>query len=775
MVAVVAAAPGARTAQGFEWPIATSETFVVAPNGSRLYTRIVQPDPMAAGARRFPAVVTVPGGTGDGAPLADRASWREVAALGFVVVAFNAEGRGAGLPGNLRSDGVADCNGFGDQSDLKAVIEHAAALSCVDPSNLGVFSMSFGLAMAAGTLGRYPALPVAYLIDEEGPHDSRVVAFQEVGREAPVCGHLSTATDPSPENIAFWAEREAVRHVGGFGGRYLRLQAEVDHAQGRGFFRHAIEMIRAATDLSHGGDGLASWTRVNMAAYGNAVSAVYTCGDTLHYPRWVPGRLSDHARIEVEAVKEMAQLVGGASTQRVRRHLTGRPATTPAALDSPFGLHPAEVRKPGYAAEGYADALAMGVRWTRPPLYALWSLIQPDLGTQVYDFTLYDQLYGRIPAGMCILANIEPEGGSDEGRTMPSTYLPVDEQKYVAFVKATIERYDGDGLQDMPGLANPITYWQVGNEPSTARATGFADLQRMTYQAIKEACPTCQVVIGGATGMPPVDAYIRGFDSHFKPILDALGGHYVDVMDVHWYGNATGDYRGVGAVLDHVRAVLDAAGFGSIPVWITEMGSYSGDPSPVHPGDADPPPQTEAQQASDYLKRYVYSLSLGIRKVFPAFGLMEGFKHEGGYFDHTGFLYDGLGAGDLGLGVRKLSFYTYRKMTDVLEGSSWETIRVIRESSHVYVYMLIKNGAPLYVAWWDTFADPAFTPASTARVTLSGVDGTNAVVTEAVPDALSGRDVTDFETAFRRDAVPVSAGTLVLDLGESPVLVEVSR
>lgn len=42
---------------------------------------------------------------------------------------------------------------------------------------------------------------------------------------------------------------------------------------------------------------------------------------------------------------------------------------------------------------------------------------------------------------------------------------------------------------------------------------------------------------------------------------------------------------------------------------------------------------------------------------------MEGFKYDGGYFDFTGLIYDGWGAGDPGLGVRKLSYYTYRKMT----------------------------------------------------------------------------------------------------------------
>ena len=46
-----------------------------------------------------------------------------------------------------------------------------------------------------------------------------------------ILGHYSAYRDPSPENLAFWEEREAVTFVGAFDGMYLRLQAERDHSQ----------------------------------------------------------------------------------------------------------------------------------------------------------------------------------------------------------------------------------------------------------------------------------------------------------------------------------------------------------------------------------------------------------------------------------------------------------------------------------------------------------------------------------------------------------------
>ena len=444
-------------------------------------------------------------------------------------------------------------------------------------------------------------------------------------------------------------------------------------------------------------------------------------------------------------------------------------------LESPFGFHPAGVAKPGYTGNGYGDAQNIGVKWARDGIYAFWFLIQPDLSSQEYDFTLYDSQWSRIPNEMKVLANISPLGPINDSYCLPNSYLPVDEQKYVAFVKATVERYDGDGITDMPGLTNPIKHWMVWNEPNTAKS-GFADLQRITYTAIKAACPDCLVLIGGVPGMPPVADYLLNFDLHYKPILDALGGKYVDIMDFHWYGNSTGDYRDAKEVYNQIRAVLNADGFPPIPIWITEMGSYSGDPAPVGPLP-DYPLQTERQQALDYFKRFVYPLSFGVKKIFPAYGLMEGLHYGGGYFDYTGLIYDGWDpAGgapyDLGLGVKKLGYYTYKKMTEMLEGSDWENIETIRDSGDVYIFKFIKQGAPVYVAWWDYFNDPSYTPGKTMQVSLSGLQGTAAVITEAVPKFSAGVEVTDYSTAFSTSMLTISNGSVMVDLGDSPVIVE---
>lgn len=284
------------------------ETWVTAPNGNQLYARVIQPVPSLYPGQRFPALIAIPGGTGPGAPLADNPGYKNFAAGGFVVVVFNPEGRGSGQPGNLLSQGTDDCNGYVHQDDLKAIVEYTAGRSNVDAYNIGVETASFGIAIGAGALGRYPDLPVKYLVDQEGPHDNRVITFYDVGPERQVCGHWSTVTDPSPENVAFWAEREAVNHIGDFRGMYLRMQAEIDHAQGAGYFRHTIEMVNAATAPAHGGTGSACWTRVNGDDVGNPINTVYPLIDPGTYPVWVTGRLSDHQGLNLDYDREMSAL-----------------------------------------------------------------------------------------------------------------------------------------------------------------------------------------------------------------------------------------------------------------------------------------------------------------------------------------------------------------------------------------------------------------------------------------------------------------------------------
>ncbi len=94
-------------------------------------------------------------------------------------------------------------------------------------------------------------------------------------------------------------------------------------------------------------------------------------------------------------------------------------------------------------------------------------------------------------------------------------YVPDDMAAYTAWVTAVVERYDGDGVDDMPGLLAPIRYWEIDNEPDLKFTTPPRDAVRKvapgsfcapkehatvllaTSKAIRAAYPDARILNGG--------------------------------------------------------------------------------------------------------------------------------------------------------------------------------------------------------------------------------------------------------------------------------------
>ena len=277
-------------------------------------------------------------------------------------------------------------------------------------------------------------------------------------------------------------------------------------------------------------------------------------------------------------------------------------------------------------------------------------------------------------------------------------------------------------------------------------------------------------------------------DNSYEFVFKELNGKYIDIFDIHFYGDAKGGtlvskeengrqlrflgYRDFKTVYSYYRGLLDKNGFSRTPIWITEIGTFSGTVG-LAPHSLT---QTEAEQARDLVKRYVYPLSLGVKKIFWAFGIGEGFgEWDNDFFDHTGFIYtgrDGLHKFD----ERKLGFYAYKLMTQKLEGSDWSRIETIKEDevNHIYVYKFIKGGKEIFVAWWDYFQDQAYPEQKEKQFVLAARSGAKIEITEAVPRLSSGKEVeaSDYKAYFNRETIKVDKGKALITLGENPIYIE---
>ena len=464
-----------------------------------------------------------------------------------------------------------------------------------------------------------------------------------------------------------------------------------------------------------------------------------------------------------------------------------------ATNDSPFGFHPGN-------AENYSYIKDLGAKWSREGNYLIWDWVDSNRNGN-YNFTQaetpavpdssitsqkinYDAQWLKIPENIKIVANICPfiiniinkETGFENSNQL---------ETYGDFAKKAVERYDGDNDygcafaspdcykqvdNQYPSAEtikffqkNPLKYWQVCNQLTETSSTNdytstFASVQKKTYEAVKSSDISAKVLIAG-------DSMKEMYPEVFKK----LGGKYIDIIDLHRFGN---DYNPK-EDFDYIKSSLRSAGFDTskLKFWTTETGTYSGDPT----SDANKnlPYMSEKQQASVLVKIYVSALSYGIDKIFWAWNIVEGFSRDGGIFDYTGLVYDGCdfvnnkyecGSNigyDKGRGVKKLSYYTYKKMTGVLEGSDWNNIETIQEKDGVYVYKFTKNGKPIWVAWNDNDSEK--------QVTISGINSSSVKTTEAVPNYSSGKEVKDYATAFKTETTTVESGKVTIKIKDIPV------
>ena len=127
-------------------------------------------------------------------------------------------------------------------------------------------------------------------------------------------------------------------------------------------------------------------------------------------------------------------------------------------------------------------------------------------------------------------------------------------------------------------------------------------------------------------------------------------------------------------------------------------------------------------------------------------------------------VYDGEYDYDLGNGVKKLSYYSYKKMVEVLDGVDWNNIEVVRESNGIYVYRFNNQDKSIWVAWNDN--------ADFKTITLDVGNINSIKITEATPKYEIGKEVVDYNTAFNTETADASNGKAIIILGESPVFIE---
>ncbi|MFG0330996.1 MAG: hypothetical protein ACF8PN_13990 [Phycisphaerales bacterium] len=178
---------------------------------------------------------------------------------------------------------------------------------------------------------------------------------------------------------------------------------------------------------------------------------------------------------------------------------------------------------------------------------------------------------------------------------------PTDMDQWLAYLEAVIERYDGDGYNDMPGLTRPVKYWQIENEflhMWLDTEESLHDFVRLSAAHIRLADPEAKIISPAFTnlnkfaladGIDPRDEIVVGTPlspkkltkekavrSKYNPdgnyqmavrLIEEVAEH-CDIIDLHMYPTTLDDIR---YWTGWAQATMDKAGVVR-PLWSLELG-----------------------------------------------------------------------------------------------------------------------------------------------------------------------------------------------------------
>jgi hypothetical protein len=222
-----------------------------------------------------------------------------------------------------------------------------------------------------------------------------------------------------------------------------------------------------------------------------------------------------------------------------------------------------------------------------------------------------DRALGHIlAAGLVPDVMIGPWPGNAPG-DFTNVYVPADLDAYGAWVTGIVERYDGDGIADAPGIGPGVHLWEVDNEPDLhatvpprsrpeasvvtdfETAADYAQVAKVTIAAIHAADPAATVLPAGLWA--PFDPRFADYDQALwkQPEFAAEFA----AINVHGYPRA-----GVADLWNGVDALTAVAP--DHGVWITETSTSSATPADQH------------AQAVDLAAIYLEALRRGVARVY---------------------------------------------------------------------------------------------------------------------------------------------------------------
>ena len=289
------------------------------------------------------------------------------------------------------------------------------------------------------------------------------------------------------------------------------------------------------------------------------------------------------------------------------------------------------------------------------------------------------------------------------------------------FVRRAVERYDGDGTGDMPGLKYPARYWHFIEEyptPTLKDTRAYLELLKITSKTIKSADPEAKVILAGLAGnfaryFAFADGYITDDEAgvykgrkltrrqmaelpmvkwqkkKYEYILKA-GKDYFDIIDVHAYIIKESFMEGE---IDYIWNTMRKFGYEK-PIWIIEGGgpfkNYPGKDAINTPAESYFGLGSLKENAEFVIKLHAMAAAKGVERQH--WGLGYSLK-KGGYWDGA---WKGMSLVDGEEGFKRPSYYTFKLMREKLD--NFTRIKDLSRGT-LRVFAFGVRGKIVYIIW----------------------------------------------------------------------------
>ncbi|MBN2004468.1 MAG: hypothetical protein JXA21_14025 [Anaerolineae bacterium] len=236
-----------------------------------------------------------------------------------------------------------------------------------------------------------------------------------------------------------------------------------------------------------------------------------------------------------------------------------------------------------------------------------WEEIEPDPpvdGNHTYHWSNLDSMIAEYQAHGFSETHITLKAKSawgTQGCTTTSCvpYLPRPEhwQDYEAYVRAVVERYDNDGIDDMPGLLYPVRQYEIETEADALwpnrcmedpddpdRASTYLQVLASAQQVAREAYPDVQILpaamlfYGLFSGEPDAAAILerRSRDTVESRAVNCVAAfneeilrhpEYFDAVEFHYLGD---DYREIATTIHWLYEQMERNNYRK-PIYPTDL------------------------------------------------------------------------------------------------------------------------------------------------------------------------------------------------------------